>query len=156
MKSTKVQNLGELCMRGTANWWAGLLVCIYSCSPASSLWRVWHGLATAVDSMRESIHALRCDFLRLRDKQRERTGRGKPVLISIIGLLTWFSCHNSRTQYFNENRHFKNEASVALNLLVSLFGRFVACGSRNRGNRQTDTQTKYCNPRCACAPRVNK
>ena len=23
MKSTKVQTLGELCMRGTANWWAG-------------------------------------------------------------------------------------------------------------------------------------
>ena len=22
-------------------------------------------------------------------------------------------------------------------------------------DRQTDTQTKYCNPRCACAPRVN-
>ena len=23
-------------------------------------------------------------------------------------------------------------------------------------NRHTDTQTKYCNPRCACVPRVNK
>ena len=26
MKSTKVQTLGELRMRDTANWWAGLLV----------------------------------------------------------------------------------------------------------------------------------
>ena len=33
MKSTKVQTLGELCMRDTANWWAGLLVCVYSCLP---------------------------------------------------------------------------------------------------------------------------
>ena len=23
-------------------------------------------------------------------------------------------------------------------------------------NRQTDTQNDYCNPRCTCAPRVNK
>ena len=30
MKSTEVQTLGELCMRGTANCWAGLLVCVYS------------------------------------------------------------------------------------------------------------------------------
>ena len=26
---------------------------------------------------------------------------------------------------------------------------------QNVSDRQTDTQTKYCNPRCACAPRVN-
>ena len=34
--------------------------------------------------------------------------------------------------------------------LVSLFGLFVA-----RGNRRADRQTKYCNPRCACVPRVS-
>ena len=45
--------------------------------------------------------------------------------------------------------------------LVSVFGRLVARSGRKRGNRETDrqtdrqTQTKYCNPRCACAPRVN-
>ena len=41
--------------------------------------------------------------------------------------------------------------------------RFVACGSRIKVDRQTDRQThthtdgqtKYSNPRCACAPRVN-
>ena len=32
MKSTEVQTLGELRMRDTANWWAGLLVCVYSWS----------------------------------------------------------------------------------------------------------------------------
>ena len=42
-------------------------------------WRVWHGLATVVDSVRESIHVLRCDFLCLQDTR----GRGKPVLICI-------------------------------------------------------------------------
>ena len=52
MKSTKVQTLGELRMHYTANWWAGLLVVfVYSWSPASSAWRVWHGLATVVDSI---------------------------------------------------------------------------------------------------------
>ena len=55
MKSTKVQTLVELCMRDTAK-------CVVS-DPASSSRRVWHGLVTVVDSMRESIHAIRCDFL---------------------------------------------------------------------------------------------
>ena len=49
---------------------------------------------------------------------------------------------------------------MALNPLVSLFGRLVARSGRKHGNRQTDRrtdlQTKYCNPRCACAPRVNE
>ena len=40
---------------------------------------------------------------------------------------------------------------MALNPLVSLFGRLVARSGRIRGNRQTDA---YSNPRCACAPRV--
>ena len=50
----------------------GLLVCVYPWSPASSSRRVWHGLATVVDSMRESIHALRCDFLCLWGTQIKR------------------------------------------------------------------------------------
>ena len=33
----------------------------------------------------------------------------------------------------------KNQASVALNPLVSLFGRLVARSGRKRGNRQTDS-----------------
>ena len=44
--------------------WAGLL----AQSPA----RVWHGLATVVDSMRESMHALRCGFLFLQGTQSKR------------------------------------------------------------------------------------
>ena len=49
--------------------WAGLFE---SWSPASSSRRVWHGLATVVDSMRESIHAIRCDFLSPQGTQSER------------------------------------------------------------------------------------
>ena len=65
------------------------------------------------------------------------------------------------TQHFYKKRYFKNKASVALNPLVSVIGRLVACSGRKRGNRQTDgrmdgmTKQLYCNPRCACAPRVN-
>ena len=37
--------------------------------------------------------------------------------------------------------------------------RLVACSARidadRQTDRQTDTQNDYCNPRCACAPRVN-
>ena len=43
-------------------------------------------------------------------------------------------------------------ALVALKRLVSLLGRLVACSARI----VVDTQTNYCNPHCACAPRVNE
>ena len=55
-------------------------------------------------------------------------------------------------------------ALVALKLLVSLISRLVACSARIVVDRQTDrqththrldTQNDYCNPRCACAPRVS-
>ena len=29
MNNSQVQTLGELRMRGAANWWVGLLVCVY-------------------------------------------------------------------------------------------------------------------------------
>ena len=70
MKDTEAQTLGALRIRSTANWWAGLWIC--SWSPASSSYRVWHGLATVVDSRCESIHALRCDFLNVQGSQSER------------------------------------------------------------------------------------
>ena len=50
-------------------------------------------------------------------------------------------------------------ALVAPKLLVSLLSRLVACSARIVADKQTrkhtDTQNDYCNPRCACAPRVN-
>ena len=48
---------------------------------------------------------------------------------------------------------------IALKHLVSLLGRLVACSARIVGltytHTHTHTQTNYCNPCCACAPRVN-
>ena len=44
---------------------------------------------------------------------------------------------------------------MTLNPLVSLIGRFVAYTARIVTHTHTDRQTKYSNPRCACAPRVN-
>ena len=73
-----------------------------------------------------------------------------------IGFFTRVSHHNFWTQYFQENRLFIIHRYVALRLLISLFGRHVVCsGGISHGNRHTHTQTKYCNPRCACTPRVN-
>ena len=62
----------------------------------------------------------------------------------------------SRTASFKRNRHINFRALVALELLVSLMSRFGACTARISGDRHTDTQNDYRNPRCACAPRVNK
>ena len=49
---------------------------------------------------------------------------------------------------------------MALNPLVSLFGYLVVRSSRIKVDRHTDGRTDgqndYCNPRCACAPRVNE
>ena len=53
-------------------------------------------------------------------------------------LFRLFSRHISRTQSFLENRHFKNQASVALNPFVSLLGHFVTRGGKKSG---TDGRT---------------
>ena len=97
------------------------------------------------------------NLIRPRCAERAKPGRGKPVLIMhIIWLFSLFSRHISRTQSF---RHIIFLALVALKLLVSLISRLVACSARivadRQTDKQTDTQNDYCNPRCACAPRVN-
>ena len=98
------------------------------------------------------------NFIRPRCAELAKRGRGKPVLIA-YWLFSLFSRHISRTQAFQQNRHIIFPALVALNLLVSLISRLVACSARivadRQTDRQTDTQNDYCNPRCACAPRVN-
>ena len=62
-------------------------------------------------------------------------------------------------QSFQQNRHVIFLALVALKLLVSLISRLVACSPRivvdTHTHTHTATQNDYCNPRCACAPRVN-
>ena len=44
---------------------------------------------------------------------------------------------------------------MTLKLLVFIVCRVIARGARIEWRTHTHTQTKYCNPRCACAPRVN-
>ena len=63
----------------------------------------------------------------------------------------------SRTQSFQPPIIFK--VRIVLKMLVSLMGRLELCSVRIAADRQTDahthTQTKYHNPCCACALRVN-
>ena len=76
---------------------------LYSLYPASSSRRVWHGLATVVDCMRELIHALRCDFCAFKS---ERTRSREACANLHISSLFCFSRHNFRTQNFYRNRYF--------------------------------------------------
>ena len=71
-------------------------------------------------------------------KKREKTGRGKPVLIMHIG---FFACFISRTQSFQQTRHIIFHALVALKLLVTLLSRLVACSARIVVYRQTNRHT---------------
>ena len=86
--------------------------------------------------------------------ERTKPDRGKPVLIMHI---IWLFRSPERSR-FSEIATFSFHALVALKLLVSLISHPVACSPRIVVEKQTDrqTQTKYYNPRCACAPRVNK
>ena len=85
------------------------------------------------------------------------------MLIMHIGFLACFHAISLEHSRFSEIATFIFPALVALNLLVSLISRLVACSARivadkqtdRQTDRQTDTQNDYCNPRCACAPRVN-
>ena len=64
------------------------------------------------------------------------------------------SRHISRTQSFQEKRTIKIKDLATLKRFVAVIGRPVPCTAR-LASRRTDRQTKYRNPRCACAPRVN-
>ena len=92
------------------------------------------------------------NLIRPRCAERAKRGRGKPVHITHIGFFACFHAISLERSRFSE-----------LKLLVSLMGRLVACSARivvyrqthGETDRQTDTQNDYCNPRSACAPRVN-
>ena len=60
----------------------------------------------------------------------------------------------SQTQSFQEKHLIIFQARVVLQMSVLLTGRLVACSARISVDRQTDTQTKYSNPRWTCAPKV--
>ena len=77
------------------------------------------------------------------------------MLIMHIGFLACFHAISLEGNRFSKIAKLIFPALVALNLLVSLISRFVACSARIVADKQTDTQNDYCNPRCACALRVN-
>ena len=141
-KSTKVQTLGELRMRDTANWWAGLLICVYSWSPASSPRRVWHGLATVVDSMRESIPCPSL-WLLVPSRYTERASecaRGKPVLIGIFAFSLVFHAVTLDRSCFRENPTYF-DLYPTLNTWYCLWSDSYGSWSEMLGNGQTDTNT---------------
>ena len=98
--------------------------------------------------------------IRPRCAERAKRGRGKPVLIMHIGFLACFTPYLSNA-VVSAKSPVIFRALVALKMLVSLISRLVACSPRIVVDKQTDgqtdghTQNDYCNPRCACAPRVN-
>ena len=103
------------------------------------------------------------NLIRPRCAERAKPGRGKPVLIMHVGFLACFHAISLERSRFSKIAALIFPALVALKLLVSLISRLVACSARiiadkqtdRQTDRQTDTQNDYCNPRCACAPRVN-
>ena len=62
----------------------------------------------------------------------------------------------ARTQLFLEYCHFIFPALVTLKPLVALTIHFFTHSMIISVPTQTDTQTKYRNPHCTCAPRVNE
>ena len=65
---------------------------------------------------------------------------------------------NFRIRQFKEQRHFNIAANLMFNTMVSFVILLIACTARIAcADRQTYTHTRdnYCNPRCACATRVN-
>ena len=64
---------------------------------------------------------------------------------------------NFRIRQFREKRHFNIAANLTFNTMVSFIILLIARTARIEcPDRHTHTQDNYCNPRCACTPRVNK
>ena len=84
------------------------------------------------------------NLVRPRCAERAKPGRGKPVLIMHIGFLACFHAISL------ERSRFSKIATlfflVALNLLVSLISRLVACSARIVGDKQTNKQTIHRTP----------
>ena len=75
-----------------------------------------------------------------------------------VGFFACFHAIYLERSRFRKICHFSFRVGVVLKPLVSLMDRLVTCSARIRVDRQTDgqldRQNDYCNPRCACAPRL--
>ena len=132
MKSTKCKSW--------ANCACAILGYLYSWSPANSSWRVWHRLVTVVDSMRELIHAIRCDFLSPQGTQERADQVAVSPVLCILAFSLVFTAYLSNTVVSGKSP-FILQARVVLMPLVSLIGRLIACGARISVDTQTHTQT---------------
>ena len=145
-------------MRDTANWWAGLLVCVYSWSPAAgSSRRVWHGLAIYSSRYHVGVDTRPSLWLLVPSRYTERgkPARGKPVLISILAFSLVFHAVTLECNSFRENHtYFSTYTWRWIPGIVC--GAIHGSWSEMLGNRQTDTHDNYCNPRCASASRVKR
>ena len=74
--------------------------------------------------------------------ERAKPGRGKPVLIMHIGFLACFHAISLERSRFSKIATLFFPALVALNLLVSLISRLVACSARIVGDKQTNRHTE--------------
>ena len=70
---------------------------------------------------------------------------------------------NFRIRQFKGKRHFNIAANLTLNtiasfviLLIARTARIACVRTYRQADRQTHTRDNYCNPLCACAPRVNE
>ena len=81
------------------------------------------------------------NFIRPRCAERAKRGRGKPVLIMHIGFLACFHAISLECSRFSKIATLFFPALVALNLLVSLISRLVACSARIVADKQTGKQT---------------
>ena len=71
---------------------------------------------------------------------------------------------NFRIRQFKEKRHYNIAANLTFNTTVSFVALLIArtariaCASQTyiHTHTHTHTQDDYCNPLCACTPRVNK
>ena len=100
--------------------------------------------------MREWIHAILPEPPRYTERADQVVV--SPVLLCILAFSLGFTAYLSNA-VVSGNSPFTFQAGVVLKPLVSLMGHLVACSARISvgTHRQTDS-----NPRCACAPRVNK
>ena len=146
MKNSEVQTLGELRMHDT-NWWAGLLVvCVYLWSPASSTRRVWHGLATVVDTQHAGVETCRSLWLpgpqRYTDREEQVTV--SPMWLGILAFSLVFTAYLSNAVVSGKSPFYFSSSCVVLKPLLSLIGCLVACSVRISVDTHAD-QNNYCN-----------
>ena len=112
-----------------------------------------------VNGFRAALDLDTCNLIRPRCAERAKPGRGKPVLIMHIGFFACFHAISLERSHFSKigTLFFCPCSTEAVGIAHkpprSLYSAKIVADKLT--NRQTDTQTNYCNPCCTCALRVN-